>query len=140
MEIYNKTEYAYELKKEIITKTFEVKSQVTAEQLECIVVDGFESGITYWAGLDNTAEIWDKKPKDMPIAQYVFQLLINGETIKLYDIENEDDEWELDLEQLLNGISLNSIHRQHDCDLENMDSITCDCIIQYALFKDVIYG
>lgn len=54
--------------------------------------------------------------------------------------DNEIETWELTFDKVLNGIKLNAIERTFDADLENMDSTTADCIIQYGLFGRVVYG
>ena len=60
--------------------------------------------------------------------------------------ENEDiiiyigDKYDLTLERLLVGIQKNAEERPWDCDLENYDATTCDCIIQYALYDEIIFG
>ena len=52
----------------------------------------------------------------------------------------EDEKYELTLEKLLNGIKLNTENRPDDCDIDDGDANTMDCIIQYGLFGDIIFG
>jgi len=118
----------------------QIEKTIKAQDIEDIIVTGFEGGCTYWMGLDNSTPIWDNQPEDLPNSQYVTQLLLRGEKVKLFDIEDEDETWELTLEKLLQGMKLNAEQRPHDCDLDNMDATTADCIIQYALFNEVVYG
>jgi len=67
------------------------------------------------------------------------EMLESGKSIFFIDCE-DDTRSELTLEKLLKGIRLNTEQRPHDCDLENGDAITMDCIIQFALFDDVVFG
>lgn len=67
------------------------------------------------------------------------EMLESGKSLYWVDCEDNTSN-ELTLEKLLNGIRLNAENRPHDCDLESGDAETMDCIIQYALFDDVIFG
>lgn len=67
-------------------------------------------------------------------------MLESGKSLYFIDAEDADEMYELTLEKLLKGIRLNAEQRPHDCDLENGDAITMDCIIQFALFDDVIFA
>lgn len=142
--LYEKSKFGYDLTKESATKsiTIQIEKKITYDNLETIIVNGLEGGVNYWSGLDNSLPEWDNEPEDMPTSQYAFQLLIEGKSIKFYDIEESEDDssWILTLEKLLNGIKLNCQERPEDSDIKNGDSITYDCIIQYALFNKVIYG
>lgn len=71
--------------------------------------------------------------------EVLVEILEDGKSIYWIDCE-EDERYELTLEKLLNGIKKNAEERPHDCDLESGDAETMDCIIQYALFGEVIFG
>lgn len=137
--MYQKNEYSHELIKEEKGKIYEIKTSVTGEDIENIVVTALEGGIGYWASLDTVPE-WDAIPEGLPMSQYATQLLLEGKTIGFTDTEDDDERWQLDLQKLLKGIGLNMKERPHDADLGNMDSTTADCIVQYALFGEVVYG
>ena len=132
----------HKLKQEIAKQTHEiiVPIQISNQDIEDIIVTAIEGGIGYWACLDNTNDYWKSQPKDMPVSQWATELILSSRSVMFIDTEDESERWELTLSKLLNGIKLNHINRPHDSDLENMDSTTADCIFQYALFKDVIYG
>ncbi len=119
--------------------TVTVQKQITESDIENIVVTAFEGGCNYWMGLIRTKE-WEDKPKNEPLSTWATKLLIEGKTIKLYDIEDDEEGWELTLEKVLKGIELNVVNRPFDCDLEDFDAYTADCIIQYALFGEIVYG
>jgi hypothetical protein len=119
--------------------TVTVQKQITESDIENIVVTAFEGGCNYWMGLIRTKE-WEDKPKNEPLGTWATKLLIEGKTIKLYDIEDDEEGWELTLEKVLKGIELNVVNRPFDCDLEDFDAYTADCIIQYALFGEIVYG
>ena len=145
MSIYKKTEYSHELTKEAKQQhnfSIKIEKKISLEDIENIIVTAIEGGINYWAGIDNSLSEWNEKPKNMPLSCYAVELLISHKSIKFYDIEETDDDtsWILTLDKLLNGIKLNAENRPFDSDLDNMDSNTADCIIQYALFDNIIYG
>ena len=105
-------------------------------------------GCSYWcSGLDYDSNEYKEARKRLienrnnePCYEEVLvEMLENGKSI--YWIDSEDDSRnELTLEKLLNGIKLNAEERPSDCDLDSGDAITVDCIIQYALFNNVLYG
>lgn len=143
LKLYSKRNTSgYDLKKIEKEKLYNVQvtKNISVSDIENIIVTAFEGGTNYWCGIDNTTPEWNTKPKDMPVSQYIVELLVSGETVKLYDVEDESKEWELNLQKLLSGYILNCEKRPHDCDIEDGDATTADCIVQYALFGDVIYG
>lgn len=71
--------------------------------------------------------------------EVLVEMLESGKSIWFCNDE-EDKSYELTLEKLLKGISQNAQERPHDCDLEMGDAETMDCIIQFALFNEIIFG
>lgn len=119
----------------------EVKIGITEKEIENIIVTSFEGGSSYWLGLDNSTEEWKGKPKNEPVSTWATKLILDGKNVKLFDIEDtEEEELILTLDKILKGIELNMKHRPFDADFENMDAITADCIMQFSLFDEVVYG
>lgn len=117
--------------------------KVTEEQIRNILIDGIESGIGYWAMLHNDTEEFKKyyKTTDLAMSEIVAEILFKDGSVKITDIEeDEEPKYDLTLERVLIGIQKNEKERPWDCDLDNYDAITADCIIQYAIFDDVIFG
>ena len=133
MEYFKKKDYTHELTKEAKALTFKVGITVTAEQIENIIVTSLECQSTYWLGLDNTTPEWDDEPDELPASQYATQLILEGKTVTLYDIEDEDEVWTLTLDKLLKGIS---IALSNDEDIED----EADSVMQYALFGEIVFG
>lgn len=133
MNYYKKNEFTHELTKEAKTLSFPVETTVSAEEIENIVVSSLEGASNYWVGLDNTTPEWENEPEDLPASQYATQLLLEGKTIKLYDIEDEDEQWELDLQKLLKGIG-KAMSQGYDIE----DDV--DEVLQLALFGELVYG
>jgi hypothetical protein len=131
-----------EFDKNKVVGTITINKNVSETDIENIIVSSFEGGSNYWMGLDNTGEEWEQKPKGEPLSTWATNLLLEGKSIKLYDIHEEEDDsnWILTLDKLIKGIELNSINRPWDADLENGDASTADCIVQFALFGKVVYS
>lgn len=125
-----------------VVGTAKIELALTEEDIETIIVNGLEGGIGYWAGLDNTGEAWEAIPKDEPYSTWATKILLEGGTVKLYDVEDAEDDtdWTLTLDKIIKGFELNYKERPHDNDIENGDATTYDCIIQYAIFGEVVFG
>ena len=122
---------------------YTVKKKITEEEITNLIVDGLEGGITYWAMLHNDTPEFKEyyKNTDLATAEIVAEIILKGGSVKITDREEEvDAEYNLTLERLLVGIEKNAAERPYDCDLENYDADTCDAIIQYAIFDEVIFG
>ena len=133
MTYYKMNEFTHELTNEAKALSFPVETTVTAEEIENIVVSSLEGASSYWCGLDNTTPEWDNKPEDLPASQYATQRLLEGKTSTLYDIEDEDEQWELDLPKLLKGIG-KAMSEGYDIE----DDV--DEVLQLALFGELVYG
>lgn len=115
------------------------KVELTEDDVNSIVCGFFES--TDWAKLDKDNTDMSKQPLWMFTSDYITHLLLEGEKVYFYDIEEgADASYVLTLDALIDGVNLNFKNRQHDCDLDNADAITYDCIVQYALFGEIIFG
>jgi len=133
MTYYKKNEFTHVLTKEAKALEFSVEATITAEEIENIIVSSLEGASSYWCGLDNTTPEWANEPEDLPASQYATQLLLEGKTITLYDIEDEDERWELTLPMILKGIGA-AISRSYNI----TDDV--DEILQLSLFGEVVYG
>lgn len=114
--------------------------EVTGEQVEAIIVNAFEGGSTYWVGLDNTGSEWANKPQGKPLSMWAVKLLLEGKTVHLYDLEDDSEKWELTLAKIIAGVQQNHKARPSDSDIIEGDAETADCILQYALFNELVYG
>ena len=122
---------------------YTVTKIITEEQLKDIIIDGIETGISYWACLNNDTEEFEKyyNTTELSTSEIVAEILLNGGEVEITDLEgDEEPKYKLTLERLLKGIAMNEEKRPHDCDLENYDAITCDAIFQYALYDEVVFG
>ena len=120
-----------------------VKKKLTEEDITNIIVDGLEGGITYWAMLHNNTPEFEEyyKNTNLATAEIVAEILLKGGSVKITDREEDvEPNFDLTLDRLIIGIQKNAEERPWDCDLENYDADTCDAIIQYAIFDEVVFG
>lgn len=127
-----------------VVGTATIEIPLTERDIETIMVTALEGGIGYWAMLDNTGSLWEEKPKDEPISTWATKILLDGKSIKLIDEEDDDGhertEHNLTLNMLIKGYTQNAKERPHDSSIDDGDIITADCIVQYALFDEIVYG
>jgi hypothetical protein len=118
-----------------------IKKELTEKDIENIIVTAFEGGSNYWMELGNNPED-NNKPKGEPWSTWFTKMLLEGNSVKMCDVEGTEDDsnWILTLDKVIKGYQLNCEQRPLDCDVESGDAITCDCIIQYALFDKIIFG
>ena len=123
--------------------TYAITKKITEEDIKNLIIDSIETGITYWATLHNDTEQFEKyyDETELTTSEIVAEIILNGGSVKITDVEDgEEPKFDLTLNRLIAGIQKNAEERPHDCDLENYDAITCDCIIQYAIFDTVVFG
>jgi hypothetical protein len=129
-------------KKKVVGRV-NIPLELTEADIESIIVNGFEGGINYWATFrkNDNQKYFAEKPKTEPISTWATKVLLEGHEVFLRDIEEEGNELlVLTLEKIIEGYRKNYVERQHDNDLDKGDATTCDCIIQYALFSELVYG
>jgi hypothetical protein len=100
--------------------------------------------ISYWGGVNNdTNEWWDARselPKDSTFEDLMYHILKKGEKVIFFDVEDEDDTWDLTLDKLLNGIKLTIENGFWNGKIDDIDGEVGDIIFQYALFENIVYG
>ena len=125
-------------------KTFKVDGAVsvvlTEQDIDDIMVAALEGGITYWCC---QAEVVEEKR----CADWGHEQIARGGALVLWDSE-EDAKHELTLEKFLEGFKLwlendgdqYGAVSDGEVDCCNIDAGCADCIVQYAIFGDVIHG
>ncbi len=140
------------------TIKMELEVTVTPEDIDDIVCTALESGIGYWACLDNSTEEFENAPEEETVSETTSRLLKEGKTITLID-EEEDEKHELTLEKLLAGIKLYLEDKQrpyniladdlnstgyskgtYELDCYMIDADVADMIVQYAVFGEVVFA
>ena len=128
----------------------EMNVRITQEDIDDIMCTALEGGINYWC---RKAEVVGEY-----LGEYGSEQISRGGTLKLHDSE-EDAVYELDKEKLIDGIKmyLEDPEKPYDILESASDSVGCskgesvldccmvdavvaDMIIQYALFRTIVYA
>jgi hypothetical protein len=128
-----------EFDKEKIVGVAKVEMPLTEYDIDNIMVSAIEGGIGYWACLVNNTPEWADKPKNIASSQWATKLLLEGNKV-LFEDEEDGKKLTLTLDKLIKGFEKNFKERPWDNDLEKGDANTSDCIVQYSLFGEVVYG
>lgn len=125
-----------------MNKSFEVKAELrvklTEEDIDDIMVGALEGGINYWCC---EAEVIEEKR----VADWGHEQIARGGILILHDAES-DDKWELTLEKFLAGVKQYIENGGAACvtdesiDTCDIDGAAADCIVQYALFGELVFG
>lgn len=117
-----------------------IKVIVTAQDIDDIMATALEGGINYWC---NSVEVEGEY-----LGEYASDQISRGGALILYDDE-EDKEYKLTLPMLMDGISM-AIQKGYTyhgwlqpdgkLDLCNFDAIDADVVVQFAIFREIIYG
>lgn len=122
-----------------VTPVFKFDDEVMIDIISSSVYD-----IGYWACIDNTTEDWQcvsaALPKDHTFEDVMWTLLKTDQSIVIYDVEDDEEVWELTLKKLLNGIQLAIEKKYWNGDIDEIDGEVGDIIFQMALFGEIVYG
>jgi hypothetical protein len=120
----------------------------TTEEINDLICTALEGAINYWCGKAEIVMDADKKtfagvlPEDQSNVHYASDVIGYGGKLKLTDVEDDDEVWELTLSKMLTGIQMhceeNNIAPSNLMD--NYDADTADSIVQFALFNEIVYG
>lgn len=110
-----------------------VKHTITTKDIDDIMADALEGGITYWCG---RAEVVGDY-----LGEYASDQISRGGSLVLYDIEDEDEHWTLDLNDFVAGYKSSIEQGFWSGDFDNdYDSTVADAIIQLAVFGEIVFG
>ena len=121
----------------------EVELEITDEDIDDIMSAALDGGITYWCYRAEVVE-------DEYFGEYASEQISRGGSLNLYDSE-EDEVHLLTKENFMEGLKQfiasgrvgileKKMSGKLGIDVLLLDADDADCIIQYALFNDVIYG
>lgn len=121
------------------TKTFTFDETEITDVISSAIYD-----IGYWCVIDNDTDIWnetsDSLPDDHTFEDVFFEILKNGHTVQLIDVEDADEVWDLTMEKLINGIKLTIEQNYWNGDFDEIDGEVGDIIFQMALFNEIVFG
>ena len=100
--------------------------------------------IGYWGRIDNTTEDWQRVslslPSDHTFEDVIWALLKTGNSLRIEDAENDDEDYNLTLDKLLNGIKLTIEKKYWNGNMDDIDGEVGDIIFQMSLFDDIVFG
>ena len=121
-----------------IVGSFKTTVYITDDMVDNILCTALEGGSNYW--IDKcVANFWPEG------AEHVSDGVSRGGKIVFF-VEDDDDEYTLTLDDMLNGIEKAYDHRQSSSGFsfkdwyENHDADDADLALQYALFGEIVYG
>lgn len=127
------------MNKYTITKTFTFYDEDILNVICSAVYD-----IGYWSCIDNDTDAWNKTSEslddDRTFEDVFFEILKNGQSVHLIDVEDDEEVWELTLEKLVHGMQLAVEQNYWDGDIDSLDGEAGDIIFQFALFDEIVFG
>lgn len=134
--------------------TITITDEIDANDLMNLVVNAFDSGATnYWAGsaeviLPDDFDIhkipWLKNPDEWASVQKTYIApFVEGGKVVLFDNEDEDEKYTLDLKAIERGVRvMSSEYREHWKNFreENDDAETADVFIQCCVLGEIVFG
>ena len=128
------------MNKYTMIKTFEFYDEDILDVICSSVYD-----IGYWSCIDNDTEAWHQARKelegqDATFEDIFFHILKSGKVVELFDIEDNEEIWELTFEKLLEGMQRAIQYGDWDGDVDSLDGAVGDMIFQYALFEEIVFG
>jgi hypothetical protein len=132
-------------------KEFDVNVQLNNKASETDINDlvstALEGGINYWCGSARIKKDADKNyvgvaPENREKVEFASDVISQGGTLVLRDVEDPKEVWELNLENMLKGIAQHCTKKGMSVAelMDNYDACDADCIIQYALFGELVFG
>lgn len=110
---------------------------LTQQDINDIMASALDGGICYWCRM---AEVVGEY-----LGEYASDQISRGGSLILYDAESSD-KWELTLDKFLSGVKLYLEQEYHvrvedgRIDTCDVDGNEADCIVQFAIFGQVVFG
>lgn len=114
-----------------ITIHANVTYKYTPQDIDNMMATALEDGICGWC---RKAVAIGKQ-----LGEYASDQISRGGSLMLYDAES-NDKWELTPEKFKNGVTLWAKENGYETPLGEVDAEAADCIIQYALFGELVFG
>ena len=125
--------------------TAEIEISLTAEDIDDIMASALEGGICYWADRAVVAGEY--------LGEFASDQISRGGTLNIHLVEPFDEEdnlwYELNRDKFINGFKLwlesggdvySAVTSDGAVDTYQIDGTCADCIVQLALFGEVVFG
>ena len=128
------------MNKYTFTKTFTFDDGDILDIISTAVYD-----IGYWSCIDNDTEAWHEAHRELEgedacFEDVFFHILKQGKAVELFDVEDNEEVWELTLERLIHGIQMSIDQNYWNGDIDEIDGAIGDIIFQMALFDEIVFG
>lgn len=126
----------------VVTMEKKYTSNDLVNILSCITADCIWCSDIEYADNDYAKakkRLADRGNNNVCYEEVLVEILEMGKTIWFCDDEM-GEVYDLTLDKLLCGIQMNCEYRPSDCDIDDGDAETMDCIIQYALFGEILFS
>lgn len=120
-----------------IVGTVPVTISLSENDVNDIMVGAIEGGINYWGYVTNANRQF--KPPSVAVSEWCSFRLLNNQAVIFGDVEDDSEFYHLTLEKFMDGCKMHASNKG-SFDMDCMDASDYDCIIQYALFGQVVYG
>ena len=131
-----------------------VQIELRPEDINDILCTAFEGGVDYWcSGIVGRDGDLAQLPMNQMGIEYEYEHVGYGGKLEVYVKSNNNTAMILDLENFQSGLQKwidknpDSVEVHHDyrnkyttLDIGNIDAGDADCIVQYALFGELVYG
>ncbi len=120
--------------------TVNVPVELDDQFFEDMIVTAFEGGCNYWIDHVTINHPEGEKPKGKPVSTWAASALNKGGTMVVF-IQEEESPATMTKEMLVSGVQmwLNK-HKKPLEAIENYDADDADEVMQYALFKGLVFG
>jgi hypothetical protein len=121
-----------------VTPVFEYDDDSMVDIISAAVYD-----IGYWGVINNDTAEWDQVGAELPDDTFedrMYYILKHGGSVEMFDVEDDDEVWDLTLDKLLNGIKLAIQNGYWNGKIDDIDGEVGDIVFQYALFNEIVYG
>lgn len=127
------------MNKYTFTKTVTFNEEDMVDIISSAVYD-----IGYWSVIDNDNDTWNNASaelsEDATFEDVFWHILKSGKAVTMYDVEDEDEVWQLTLDKLNRGIQMALNYNRWNGNMDDIDGEVGDVIFQFALFEDIVYG
>lgn len=112
---------------------------ITEEQVKDVLCTALEGGSNYWYDLDIDV------PLNMTYDEHIVEQVMKGESIPVYDIEDDEDEEReplgyISLANIKRGFKLYAEHNDIEALLDGGDANDADTWFQLAVLGEIVYG
>lgn len=123
-----------------------IEHDVEPFEINDIMTTALEGGINYWCNKVKMVQNEDGSylgvsKEDQASVLFASDLIGYGGKLILFDAES-DEKWELTLEKMLKGIEKFCVENNNSPKqiLEDCDAGDADCIVQFAVFDEIVFG